>query len=54
VWVFGDRDSGAYLHKFAWTKIVRHRMVKGSASLDDPALVVYWTERRRRKNKPAG
>ena len=37
-WVFGDRDSGAYLHKFAWTKIVRHQMVKGTASPDDPAL----------------
>ena len=23
-WVFGDRTSGAYLPKFAWTKIVRH------------------------------
>jgi hypothetical protein len=21
-WVFGDRDSGAYLLKFSWTKIV--------------------------------
>ena len=31
-WVFGDRDSGAYLLKFAWTKIVRHQMVKGRAS----------------------
>src|ERR1019366_9342429 len=28
-WVFGDRDSGAYLAKFAWTKIVRHHLVKG-------------------------
>ena len=31
-WVFGDRDSGAYLPKFAWTKIVRHAMVTGTAS----------------------
>ena len=23
-WVFGDRQSGAYLHRFAWTNIVRH------------------------------
>ena len=23
-WVFGDRDSGAYLVKFSWTDIVRH------------------------------
>jgi Group II intron, maturase-specific domain len=26
-WVFGDRDSGAYLAKFSWTKIVRHTLV---------------------------
>ena len=47
-WVFGDRDSGAYLLKFAWTKIVRHTMVKGWASPDDPALADYWAARRRR------
>ena len=23
-WVFGDRHSGAYMHKFAWTPILRH------------------------------
>jgi RNA-directed DNA polymerase len=34
-WVFGDRSSGAYLPKFAWTKIVRHCMVPGTASPDD-------------------
>ena len=45
-WVFGDRDSGAYLHKFAWTRIVRHPMVKGAASPDDPALAGYWAKRR--------
>src|SRR4051794_6086277 len=37
-WVFGDRDSGIYLRQFAWTKIVRHKMVMGTASPDDPAL----------------
>lgn len=47
-WVFGDRDSGAYLLKFAWTKIVRHQMVKGTASIDDPALTDYWKARRRK------
>jgi RNA-directed DNA polymerase len=26
-WVFGDRVGGNYRVKFAWTKIVRHRMV---------------------------
>lgn len=45
-WVFGDRDSGAYLHKFSWTTIVRHQMVKGTSSPDDPALTGYWAERR--------
>src|SRR5674476_290571 len=41
-WVFGDRDSGAYRTKFAWTNIVRHRMVKGGSSPDDPGLAQYW------------
>jgi RNA-directed DNA polymerase len=45
-WVFGDRDSGAYLQKFAWTRIVRHPMVKSAASPDDPALTDYWAKRR--------
>ncbi|HEY2202206.1 MAG TPA: group II intron maturase-specific domain-containing protein, partial [Solirubrobacteraceae bacterium] len=27
-WVFGDRTSGAYLHRFAWTNIVRHQIVR--------------------------
>ncbi|WP_448072473.1 group II intron reverse transcriptase/maturase [Georgenia yuyongxinii] len=51
-WVFGDRDSGAYLVKFAWTSIVRHRMVKGRSSPDDPALAQYWADRRRRGAPP--
>jgi RNA-directed DNA polymerase len=46
-WVFGDRASGAYLLKFSWTKIVRHQLVKGVASPDDPALAAYWAKRRR-------
>jgi len=41
-WVFGSRETGFYLRKFAWTKIVRHRMVAGRASSDDPALNGYW------------
>jgi RNA-directed DNA polymerase len=48
-WVFGDRDSGAYLIKFAWTKIVRHQLVKGTASPDDPTLSQYWADRRRKE-----
>jgi len=50
-WVFGDRDSGAYLTRFAWTKIVRHVQVKGGASPDDPALTKYWAGRRRLNTK---
>jgi RNA-directed DNA polymerase len=48
-WVFGDKESGAYLPKFAWTKIVRHVMVTGTASPDDPTLTQYWAGRRRRQ-----
>ena len=29
-WVFGDRDSGAYMLRFGWTKIVRHQIVTGT------------------------
>jgi RNA-directed DNA polymerase len=49
-WVFGDRDSGAYLTRFAWTKIVRHDLVKGRASPDDPDLIEYWARRRRKRD----
>ena len=51
-WVFGDRDSGAYLVRFVWTKIVRHPLVGGTSSPDDPALTDYWDLRRRRKPLP--
>jgi RNA-directed DNA polymerase len=47
-WVFGDRGSGAYLIRFSWTNIVRHQMVRGTSSTDDPALAGYWAARRRR------
>jgi RNA-directed DNA polymerase len=53
-WVFGDRDSDAYLPKFAWTPIVRHVMVPGRASPDDPALAPYWADRRRKRQPPLG
>jgi RNA-directed DNA polymerase len=46
--VFGDRGSGACLLRFSWTKIVRHQMVKGTSSPDDPALTGYWAARRHR------
>jgi RNA-directed DNA polymerase len=50
-WVFG-RDSDAYLVKFSWTNIVRHVMVKGTASPDDPALADYWAKRRKKVTPP--
>ncbi len=45
-WVFGDRASGAYMHKFSWTNIIRPQIVKHRASPDDPALAEYWAWRR--------
>jgi RNA-directed DNA polymerase len=51
-WVFGDAASGAHLARFAWTPIVRHIMVKGGASPDDPALSQYWAERRQKIKPP--
>jgi RNA-directed DNA polymerase len=51
-WVLGDRESGTYLRKFSWTKIIRHQLVSGTASPDDPALAEYWARRRRRGTLP--
>jgi RNA-directed DNA polymerase len=51
-WVFGDRDTGDYLHQYSWTKIVRHSPVPGRHSPDDPALAQYWADRHRRKQPP--
>jgi RNA-directed DNA polymerase len=50
-WVFGDRETGGYLHQYAWTKIVRHAPVPGRHTPYDPALAQYWADRRR-KHKP--
>ncbi len=51
-WVFGDRDTGAYLPKPSWTDIVRHTLVKGGASPDDLALAGYWAQRRQKVKPP--
>ncbi len=51
-WVFGDRKSGAFMHKFSWTNIVRHQIVRFGASPDDPALADYWAWRRRKAPLP--
>jgi RNA-directed DNA polymerase len=47
-WVFGDRETGAYLLKHSWTSIRRHVLVKGRSSPDDPDLAGYWGNRRRK------
>jgi len=58
-WVFGardrpvnDRGDVAYLVKFSWTPIVRHQIVAGGASPDDPDLIDYWAARRRTVKAP--
>ncbi|MFK4107013.1 reverse transcriptase domain-containing protein [Streptomyces sp. NPDC019531] len=58
-WVFGDRanvlnDRGEIpiLLKFSWTNIVRHQLIAGGASPDDPDLTDYWVKRRRKVKPP--
>lgn len=57
-WVFGardlvnDRGDVAYMVKFSWTPIVRHQLVAGEASPDDPRLIDYWAARRRKVKPP--
>jgi RNA-directed DNA polymerase len=46
-WVFGDKQSGRYLLKFCEHKIVRHPLVKGRSSPDDPSLREYWWARQK-------
>ena len=45
-WVFQDKQRNGTLRKFAWTKIVRHRLVPATYSPDDPTLQDYWQQRR--------
>ena len=51
-WVFGAPGTDAYVTKFSWTGIVRHVMVKGGASPDDPSLAEYWAKRRTKVKPP--
>jgi RNA-directed DNA polymerase len=53
-WVFGDKQTGAYLRKHSWTRIRRHVMVKGRATPDDPDLAGYWRYRRDKYGTPLG
>jgi RNA-directed DNA polymerase len=50
-WVFGDKQTGAYLLKFSWFPIERHTLVKGMSSPDDPRLKDYWRKRQAAKAK---
>lgn len=50
-WVFGNKKSGNYITKFAWTKIVRHSLVSKKSSPDDPSLKEYWKKRNKKSNK---
>jgi len=50
-WVFGDKQTGAYLLKFSWFPIERHVLVKGTSSPDDPSLHEYWMKRQRSRTK---
>ena len=53
-WVFGDRDSGAYLVKFAWTKIVRHQMVKGGRPRTTPPCPILGRPAAQREHPADG
>jgi RNA-directed DNA polymerase len=46
-WVFGDKGTGRYLLKFSWVQIIRHQLVRGTASPDDPDLREYWWQRQK-------
>ncbi|WP_293165947.1 reverse transcriptase domain-containing protein [Okeania sp. SIO2C9] len=35
-WVFGKKETGAYINKFSWFKIERHRLIPGLHCPDDP------------------
>lgn len=48
-WVFGEKKTGRFLLKLAWTPIQRHVLVKGRASPDDPSLRMYWAKRRKKR-----
>ncbi|HZL34962.1 MAG TPA: group II intron maturase-specific domain-containing protein, partial [Tepidisphaeraceae bacterium] len=48
LWVFGDKLTGAYLLQLCWVPIVRHVLVRGRSSPDDPALQAYWEARRQK------
>jgi RNA-directed DNA polymerase len=44
-WVFQDQQRHAALRNFAWTRIVRHRLVPKTYAPDDPTLQDDWRPR---------
>jgi RNA-directed DNA polymerase len=50
-WVFGDKNSGAFMLKFRWFRIQRHPMVTKTYSPDDPLLREYWEKRQRKQGR---
>jgi RNA-directed DNA polymerase len=52
-WVFQDKVRHTTLRKFAWTKIVRHQLVRTTYSPDDPTLQDYWRQRRAKPQSTA-
>jgi len=46
-WVFGDKQSGKYLLKFGWFKIVRHELVTRRIVPRRPGITDYWWERQK-------
>jgi len=53
-WVFQDKERHGTLRKFAWTKIIRHRLVPTTYSPDDATLQDYWSQRRNRAQVMTG
>jgi RNA-directed DNA polymerase len=50
-WVFGDKRSGRFLLRFAWSAIERHILVQGTHSPDNPSLKRYWEMRNKAQVK---
>lgn len=53
-WVFQEKQRHGTLRKFAWTKIIRHRLVPTTYAPDAPTLQDYWAQRRSRAHATAG
>jgi RNA-directed DNA polymerase len=53
-WVFQDKERHGTLRKFAWTTIIRHRLVPSTYSPADPTLQDSWSQRRQRTQVTTG